>query len=47
MRAPLTDADIAAAAAALGVEACAVRAVLAVESLGKGFLPRRPPEGAV
>ncbi|WP_460031339.1 N-acetylmuramidase family protein, partial [Megalodesulfovibrio paquesii] len=43
MRAPLTDADIAAAAAALGVEACAVRAVLAVESLGKGFLPDGRP----
>ncbi|GAB7078721.1 N-acetylmuramidase family protein [Megalodesulfovibrio paquesii] len=44
MRTPLTDADIAAAAAALGVEACAVRAVVAVESSGRGFLPDGRPK---
>lgn len=40
---PLTDADIAAAAAQLGIEAAIVRAVDEVESRGRGFLPDTRP----
>lgn len=40
---PLTDADIAASAAQLGIEAAVVRAVDEVESRGHGFLPDKRP----
>jgi len=40
---PLSDADVAATAAALGCEPAAVRAVCDVESAGSGFLPDKRP----
>lgn len=41
---PLTDADIADAAARLGIEAAVIAAVAEVESAGGGFLPDKRPK---